>query len=242
MAPALYSRQLLGCVWEDDASLLSKCVLCILEDVSEWLLRENWAGQNFPPKKLPSYPGLGVSSITATPKWKRPGSKWSLPHTHFFTHSTYIFLLFLSLTSNATAQAFKEITLTGQLSFYPTTTDTWDWGQEWAKVTVLLMNILLLWEYHFSVSSRPSQNYVQIMHSRSESSGNPKTRLPWVPKTLLVMNLVLFPVSTGTFFLVKCFEGKANRFQCLHALIHTPYTRTVLNLPRNDWMQPRPVR
>lgn len=32
---ALYLKQLLDCIWEDDASLLSKRILCTLEDISE---------------------------------------------------------------------------------------------------------------------------------------------------------------------------------------------------------------
>lgn len=106
------------------------------------------------------------------------------------------------------------------------------------------MNILLLQEYHSSVSSRPSQNYVQIMHSRSDCSGNLKAHLSWVHKTLLLMSLLLFPVSLILWdsFPVRVFlKGKFNRFQSLHTLKKWPYTRTALkNSSRNGWMQPGP--
>ena len=130
-------------------------------------------------------------------------------------------------------------------SFYPTTTETWEWGQEWAKVTVLLMNILLLQEYHSPVSSRPSQNYVWIMRTQSDCAGHPKEHLSWVHKTLLLMSLVLFPVSMILWdsFAVRVFlTGNFNRFQSLHTLKKQPYIRTALeNSSRNGCMQPRPV-
>lgn len=61
---------------------------------------------------------MDVSSVTATPRWKQPGSRG-----HFHIHS---FLLFLSLTPNGRTQGFKEITLTGLaelLSYH-----NWDLG------------------------------------------------------------------------------------------------------------------
>lgn len=119
MARTLYLRQLLGCIWEDDASLLSKHILCTLEDISEWLLSKIWVDQNFPPKKR----SLLIQDrvflrVTATPRWEQPGSMESLPHTHF--------LLFLPLTPTDTAQAFKEITSTGLIELL--SYHNWDLG------------------------------------------------------------------------------------------------------------------
>lgn len=55
MAPTLYLRELLGSIWEDDASLLSKPILSKLKVMS---LNLKPVGQSSPSKKVPSHPGL----------------------------------------------------------------------------------------------------------------------------------------------------------------------------------------